>query len=169
MVLVCLITPNQASQLLWFFYTHSHNFRLLFMALTLPCDWSGHTLSWPNWHAWPCSSRKRYYFIAPAYIQKAHLPFFAHLWNSSVYSSYRGRKIRWTLQAMSEIGCLPRLHRSLTEMSSTDTVPTKTPYSFPFSPPMCIKRTSLPTGAQGWWKEWQCSNVFSILQRSTRC
>lgn len=49
-----------ATQLSWLFYTCSHNFRLLFMALTLPCDWSEHTLQWHNWHAWPCCSRIRH-------------------------------------------------------------------------------------------------------------
>lgn len=49
-----------AAQLSWIFYTCSHNFRLLFMALTLPCDWSEHTLQWHNLHAWPCSSRIRH-------------------------------------------------------------------------------------------------------------
>lgn len=49
-----------ATQLSWFFYTHSYNFRLFYMILTLPCDWSEHTLLWHNWHAWPCSSRIRH-------------------------------------------------------------------------------------------------------------
>lgn len=42
------------------FYTHSYNFRPVYMALTLPCDWSEHTLLGHNWHAWPCSSRIRH-------------------------------------------------------------------------------------------------------------